>query len=152
MSRAVEIAADICRRVEGFRAAPYLCPAGVATIGYGATRYPDGRPVTLADPPISPSQAEQLLVDQLAANYYPGVLRICPPLAAQPAERRAAVLDFAYNLGLGALRVSTLARLIRAQAWPEAATQFGRWVRGGGRILPGLVIRRAIERQLFVGG
>ena len=43
MSGALDIAAALCREFEGFRAAPYLCPAGVPTVGYGATYYADGR-------------------------------------------------------------------------------------------------------------
>jgi GH24 family phage-related lysozyme (muramidase) len=52
---AVELAAALCRRFEGFFSHPYLCPAGVPTIGYGATYYEDGRKVTLRDPPITES-------------------------------------------------------------------------------------------------
>jgi len=43
----LELAAELCRRFEGYRAKPYLCPANVATIGYGSTYYADGRKVTL---------------------------------------------------------------------------------------------------------
>lgn len=50
---AVVTVAALCRRFEGFYAAPYLCPAGVPTIGFGATYYEDGRRVTLRDPPIN---------------------------------------------------------------------------------------------------
>ena len=42
----LELAAALCRQFEGFRSKPYLCPAGIATIGYGSTYYSDGRKVT----------------------------------------------------------------------------------------------------------
>ena len=48
----LQIAAELCKQFEGFRAKPYLCPAGIPTIGYGSTYYADGRKVTLQDEPI----------------------------------------------------------------------------------------------------
>lgn len=46
---------------EGFSSTPYIPTAGdVPTIGHGSTRYEDGRPVRLTDPPITPARAEQL--------------------------------------------------------------------------------------------
>ena len=50
---AVQIASVLCRRFEGLFLRPYLCPAGVPTIGYGATYYRDGRRVKLSDPAIT---------------------------------------------------------------------------------------------------
>jgi lysozyme len=43
---------NIIRECEGFRSKPYRCPAGIPTIGYGSTRYADGRCVKLTDDPI----------------------------------------------------------------------------------------------------
>jgi lysozyme len=60
-----------------------------------------------------------------------------------------AIVDFAYNLGVGALQTSTLRRKINAQDWEGAREQLMRWVRGGGRILPGLVKRREAESLLM---
>ena len=54
----LELAAALCRQFEGYRAKPYLCPANVATIGYGSTYYADGRKVTLEDPPMDEPTAE----------------------------------------------------------------------------------------------
>ena len=59
----------------------------------------------------------------------------------------AALTSFAYNVGLGNLRGSTLLRLINAGT-PDS-TQFLRWVYASGRILPGLVKRRQAEKSLF---
>lgn len=145
-AEAVEIAAALCRRFEGFRSAPYLCPAGVGTIGFGATRYADGRPVLLTDPPISLESAERLLRLQLEREYLPAVLVLCPG-ATEPA-RLAALIDFAFNLGAGALRASTLRRRVNAGDWESVPGELRRWVRGGGRVLPGLVKRRAAEAAL----
>jgi lysozyme len=144
----LSIAIALCKEFEGFRAKPYLCPASVATIGYGTTRYSTGRAVSLDDPPVTRQQAETLLLDQLRNDYLPGVLRACPGLVAHPA-RLNAVVDFAYNLGVGRLQTSTLRRKLNMEDWEGAKEQLMRWTRGGGRVLPGLVRRRQAESRLL---
>jgi lysozyme len=145
MSPAV-IAARLAKRFEGLSLTPYLCPAGVATIGYGSTRYEDGTAVTLVDPPITQDRARALLLRQICVDYLPAVVRLCP--GADTPERAAALTDFAYNLGVGALRSSTLRRKVNAGQWGEVPEQLGRWVYGGGRRLRGLVRRRQAEAEL----
>jgi lysozyme len=144
----LEIAAELCRRFEGYRAKPYLCPAGVATIGYGSTYYADKRKVSLDDAPMDEPTARALLMVELEHTYLPGVLRNCPILATD--ERRCnAIVDFAYNLGIGRLQTSTLKRKINAQDWAGAQEQIMLWTRGGGKVLPGLVKRRLAEKLLL---
>lgn len=140
----LSIAAMLCKQFEGFRARPYICPAGVPTIGYGSTYWPDGRRVSLTDSAIEKAQAEWMLLRDLERTYLPGVLRMCPKLAAD-SKRCNAILDFSYNLGIGRLQTSTLRRKINAQDWPAAAQELQKWVRGGGKVLPGLVSRRKAE-------
>lgn len=144
----LDLAASLCRTFEGFLARPYLCPAGVPTIGYGATYYPSGHRVTLQDPLITRDYAEQLLLHQLREEYLPGVLRCCPNLVAHP-RRLNAIVDFAFNLGVGRLQTSTLRRKILEEDWDGAKRELRRWVRGGGRVLPGLVRRREAEVELM---
>lgn len=146
---AIDVAAALCRRFEGFRGRPYLCPAGVPTIGYGATHYLDGRRVQLTDPPISQEAAERLLKRQLERDYLPAVLRLCPSLAGESAERLAAIIDFAFNLGDNRLRASTLRRRINAGEWALVPAELRKWVIGGGRVLRGLVLRREAEAVLI---
>jgi lysozyme len=142
------IAAELCKRFEGFRSKPYLCPAGIATIGYGSTYYADGRKVTLQDAWVSEQQASDLLMHELSHTYLPGVLRLCPVLAND--ERRCnAIVDFVYNLGVGRLQTSTLRRKINAQDWDGAKEELMKWTRGGGKVLPGLVKRRQAEVSLL---
>lgn len=142
------IAAELCKRFEGFRSKPYLCPAGIATIGYGSTYYADGRKVTLQDAWVSEQQASDLLMHELKHTYLPGVLRLCPMLAND--ERRCnAIVDFVYNLGVGRLQTSTLRRKINAQDWDGAKEELMKWTRGGGKVLPGLVKRRQAEVSLL---
>ena len=142
------IATRLCKEFEGFRSRPYICPAGVPTIGYGSTRYPDGRRVTLDDAPITKADAEALLAAQLQGEFLPAVLRLCPPLVAHPAALNA-IVDFTYNLGAGRLQTSTLRRRINQGDWDGARDQLMRWTRGGGRVLPGLVRRRQAEATLL---
>ena len=144
----LDIAAALCKQFEGYKGKPYLCPAGVATIGYGSTYYADGRKVALTDAPMSEPDAAALLLQELHHTYLPGVLRQCPILLTD--ERKCnAIVDFVYNLGLGRLQTSTLKRKINQQDWDAAQEQLMLWTKGGGRVLPGLVKRRAAESALL---
>ena len=144
----LELAAELCRRFEGYRAKPYLCPAGVATIGYGSTYYADGRKVTLEDPPMDEPTARALLMIELEHTYLPGVLRNCPGLITD-VRKCNAIVDFCYNLGTGRLQTSTLKRKINANDWEGAKEQLMLWTRGGGKVLPGLLKRRTAECALL---
>lgn len=146
---AADVAAALCRRFEGFYSRPYLCPAGVPTIGYGATHYMNGRRVQLTDLPISRDAAERLLLLQIERIYLPAVLRQCPGLAGESPGRLAAIIDFTFNLGEGRLRQSTLRRRIKDGRWPDVPGELEKWVIGGGVVLRGLVIRRRAEADLI---
>lgn len=129
----------LIRRFEGCRLEPYLCPAGVWTCGWGSTGldvFP-GRAWTQA-------YADARL-DQDAVRFARGASALCPGLEG---DRLAAVADFAYNLGLGRLKASTLRRRLNAGDWSGARAELKKWVRGGGRVLPGLVLRREAEAAL----
>jgi len=144
----LELAASLCRQFEGFRSKPYLCPAGIPTIGYGSTYYSNGQKVTLNDHPMSQEDANDLLMAELQHTYLPGVLRNCPILATD--ERKCnAVTSFVYNLGIGRLQTSTLKRKINAQDWEGAKEELMKWSKGGGKVLPGLLKRRQAECNLM---
>ena len=145
-TQALEILMPVLERFEGLRLRPYLCPAGVPTIGVGSTRYEDGRPVSLTDPPITRARALEIAQHQLEREYLPRVLELCPGI--DTSRRLAALTDFAYNLGTGALRASTLRRRVLAGRWDLVPGELRKWVRGGGRVLPGLVARREAECRL----
>jgi len=142
----ISIAVSLCMFFEGFRAKPYLCPAGVATIGYGTIRYPDGSPVTLFDDPITKNQAKKLLIHQLKTDYVPVVLRLVQNLTIPQLN---ACIDFAYNLGTSALQNSTFRRKLNSGDISGARIEIMRWVYGGGKRLPGLVARRQQDRGLL---
>lgn len=146
--KASEDCFDLIKSFEGFRAHPYRCPAGIPTIGYGSTRYADGRRVSMADPPITEQHAAELLRDTLS-GYEEEVSRyVAVPLTQGQYD---ALVDFAYNAGAQNLRTSTLLRQLNAGNYSGAADEFLKWVHGGGKTLPGLVRRREAERRMFVG-
>lgn len=147
MNDVLAVVVPLLERFEGLYLKPYLCPAGVPTIGLGSTRYLDGRLVRLTDPPITRGHAYALAKDQLRREYLPAVLALCP--GAGNTERIAALTDFAYNLGTTALRGSTLRKRVNEQDWEAARRELLRWTRGGGRVLPGLVSRRRAEAALI---
>ncbi len=147
IEQAVRIVAALCIKFEGVYLRPYLCPAGVPTIGVGATFYEDGRKVSLKDPPISRERAIQLLHFHIRRHFLPKTVRLCP--GADTPARVAALCDFAFNLGHGALAGSTLRRKVNAGEWEEARVQILRWTRAGGRVLRGLVRRRQAEEALL---
>lgn len=131
------------------RAAPYLCPANKWTIGWGATFGLDGKVVTAQSEPITREQGERLLAGQLVM-FHRGVVNLIKPGVELNANQIGALTSFAFNLGLGRLRSSTLLKRINGGNLDAAAVEFPKWVYGGGRVLPGLVKRRRSEIELFL--
>ena len=130
----------LIRRFEGCELRAYLCPAGVWTIGWGSTG-PDVRPGDV----WTQAQADARMQAD-ALRFAKGTLALCPSLRGNDL---CAIADFAYNLGLGRLKTSTLRRKINAGQMEAVAGELAKWTRGGGRVLPGLVRRRAAEAALF---
>jgi len=147
-AKALTIVRALCARWEGIRLKPYLCPAAVPTIGIGSTAYEDGTRVTLKDAPISLVRAYALLDLMLVGIYMPAARKLCPP-CMWDANMQAALSDFAYNLGCTRLAGSTLRRKINAGDIDGAKRELAKWVWGGGKKLPGLVLRRAAEAALL---
>lgn len=132
----------LIRRFEGCRLVPYLCPAGVWTCGWGSTGVG-----------VVPGQAwSQEYADQRmredADHFARSTLALCPGLEG---NRLSVIADFAYNVGLGALKGSTLRKRVNAGMDDAVPTELAKWVRGGGRVLPGLVKRRAAEAAIWSG-
>jgi lysozyme len=146
-------AVPLIRHFEGLALEAYVDPVGVVTIGYGTTRYPDGRAVQLGDR-ISAEQADDLLAHSLTVQYAPEMLEAIPPARFYSPRQQAALISFTYNVGSGALRSSSLRRRLLAGEDPQQviAEELPRWCRGGDRELPGLVRRRAAEVALFRAG
>jgi len=144
---AIEVAQALIRRWEGCYLRPYLCPAGVPTIGYGATYYEDGTRVALTDDPISKERAEALLVWMVKTKYLPPVLKLCPGI--DNPDRLAAIIDFTFNLGATNLKVSTLRKRINKGEWEKVPKELRKWVWAGGKKLKGLMKRREAEIKLL---
>ena len=132
---------DLIRRFEGLRLDAYRCPAGIWTIGYGHTGSDVREGLT-----ITPLIAGTFLRADVG-RFGEGVER-CAGLCTQ--GQFDALVSFAFNLGLNALRVSTLLKLHRLGQHKLAAAEFSRWVHAGGKELPGLVRRRAAEAVLYL--
>ena len=157
----LDVAVALCKQFEGLHRLgkdgliyPYICPAGYATIGWGTVYKPDGSKITMEHPPITREVADAWPMDELRRVCAPAVMRQCPELFAWSVTNgnwRAfcAIADFTYNLGTGRLQTSTLRRKLRALDWDGAKEQLSLWVRGGGKVLPGLVKRRAAEIALL---
>ena len=145
-----QAAIDLAKRFEGFcrvpksdpdRAYPYVCPAGFWTIGYGHL-------CDATHPPITMEEGEAYLAADMAIALN-ATLRYCPMLATEPEGRLAAIVDFTFNLGATRLHASTLRRRINQRDWLGAEQELLRWVYAGGRVLPGLVLRRKAESILI---
>lgn len=128
--------------------APYPCPANVPTLGVGTTVWPDGRKVSLRDAPINREKCEELLAFDIGRRYAPGVDSLKLPWKHE--NMRSACISFAYNVGTGGFKRSTLAHFIKNKEYEKAANEFLKWNRGGGRVLNGLTRRRVAERKLFL--
>ncbi len=132
----------LIKRFEGLRLTAYKCPADVPTIGYGSTG-----PHVRMGMTITEAEAEKLLTDDLE-RFERGVARVGGTMTP---GQFSALVSFAFNLGLGALGTSTLLKRHLAGDYAGAAEQFGRWVKAGGRMLQGLITRRAAEAALYRG-
>lgn len=134
-------AVDLIKQFESFRATPYLCPAGKLTIGFGTTRCvrPDMR--------VTEVEAEQMLCADLAVVESCLANEVSVPLSQHQTD---ALCSFVYNVGPGAFCTSTLLKRLNAGDYRDAADEFLRWDRSGGKILPGLTRRRRAERSLFL--
>lgn len=119
----------------------YLCPAKVPTIGWGCT---EGVSLGMR---WSAAEAESGLRRELA-KFEAGVSRLVTVEINQ--NEFDALVSFSYNVGLGALQKSSLLKKLNAGDRAGAAAAFGLWNKGGGKVLNGLVARRAREAALFL--
>lgn len=101
----------------------------------------------MSDLPIDEDTALVYLHNELQKSMS-GALRYCPILSTDEGKL-AAIIDFCYNLGIGRLQQSTLRRRINQQNWNSCKTELLRWVFAGGKKLPGLIRRRALEATFF---
>jgi lysozyme len=132
---------DLIKRFEGVKLRAYRCPAGVLTIGVGSTKGVHAGMV------ITQAEADERLRDDLQDAEEAVERLVKVPLNE---NEHAALVSLVFNIGAGAFGHSTLLRLLNGHERIAATAQFKRWNRGGGKVLPGLVKRRAAETALFV--
>lgn len=139
---------DLITRFEGFESKPYLCSAGVPTIGYGSTYYADGTKVQLNDDKVlTKDDAIELLKANIVKFEDVVNNNIDVPLNQKQFD---ALVSFAYNVGVNAFRDSTLLKKLNNEDYIGAADEFLRWNKIGSKISRGLTARRVAERALFL--
>jgi lysozyme len=157
--RTTERGLALIREFEGLRLAGYVCPAGVATIGYGhteaaggAVRYKDGTSASkvIVGRAITKAEAERILAADID-RFEDGVERAIGPamLARLSPHQFDALVSLAFNIGLGAFGRSTVLKRIKAGRFDMVPAAIMMWVKAGGKTLPGLVRRRRAECALW---
>jgi len=141
----LEIAAQEIKRHEGCKLTAYLDPATGGdpwTIGYGATGSDIEKGTVWTQ-----EQAEEDLLGRLhtLGDRIDAVTHV--PLND---NQKAAICSFVYNVGIGNYKGSTMLRLINNGDFDGAAAEFDKWNKAAGKVLPGLVTRRAEESKLFL--
>lgn len=133
----------ILKECEGLELKAYKCPAGVWTIGYGCTK--GVRPGMS----ITEAEAEAFLRKELT-EFEELVERVLGHIPLND-NQFSALVSITYNCGPKTIEQgSTIRRKLEARDYQGAAEGFLLWNKGGGRVLPGLVKRREMERKLFL--
>ncbi|MDN8030074.1 lysozyme [Burkholderia multivorans] len=142
---------SIVPKFEGLELVARADPIGIITACYGDTKN------VRADQRFTPAECRARLEQRLIEHAEP-VLK-CTPVLKGHTYQLAAAVSFAYNVGAGAYCGSTTAKRFNAGDWKGACRAMNesdsgkqQWVTAGGRVLPGLVKRRAEERALCERG
>ena len=137
---------DLMHEFEGCKLTAYLCPANIWTIGWGNTRFEDGTPVKQGDS-ITQERANSLFLN-IVKVFETGVRNLV--ISKINENQFSALVCFAYNVGLGNLKTSTLLRFVNENPNnPEIKNQFLRWNKAKGKELSGLTRRRLAESNLY---
>lgn len=138
--RTDEAGVTLIKNYEGLHLTPYLCPSRVWTIGYGHTR------TVRAGLVITAEEADRLLDEDLRL-----VERAVQRLVTVPLNDNqfAALVSFAFNVGIANFEQSTLLRLLNRGWYEQVPAQLMRWNRANGEVLGGLSRRRAAEGRLW---
>jgi lysozyme len=140
---------DLIKRFEGWRSNAYVDPATGGepiTIGYGHTSAA-GPPKVKLGMKISQEEGEAILRKDLEAVEETVRKAVTVPLNE---NQYGALVSFAFNLGGGNFRKSTLLKKVNAKDWAGAAAEFARWNKAAGKVMKGLTTRRAAEAELFL--
>jgi len=133
---------------EGFRAEAYKDPVGVWTIGFGHTSAA-GEPAVAGGLKVTREEAE-IILKRDVENFATGVA--AKVTAALDDAQFSALVSFAYNVGLANFAKSSVLAAVNKGDLAAVPRRLQMWTKAGGRVLPGLVKRRAAEAALFVSG
>jgi lysozyme len=138
----------LIRKFEGLRTGAYRDAAGVWTIGYGHT--------SMAGPPrvgrgmkITRAEAASILARDVAGFAEGVASHVRVPISD---SQFSALVSFAYNVGLENFRKSSVLRAVNDNDCCAVPRRLSLWVKAGGKVLPGLIKRRAAEGALFMQG
>lgn len=136
----------LIKRFEGLKLRAYLCPAGLPTIGYGSTFYEDGSKVKLGDV-ITIDRADKLLFNTVAE--FEKLVKAAIGRDVND-NQLGALTSFAFNVGMGNFRKSTLRKMVIANPNnPAIRAEFQKWVKANNVVLKGLQARRNAESDLY---
>ena len=149
---------DMIIHHEGCKLRPYQCPALLWTVGVGHVIDPNHARVPLAerkalaipsgwDRVLTMGEVDEILAKDLA-RFESGVQRLCP--SGLTPGRFGALVSFAFNVGLGNLQNSTLRMKHNRGEFEDAAEEFLKWNKAGGKELKGLTNRRKDEKALYL--
>lgn len=136
---------DLICSFEGLKLKAYDDGVGVTTIGYGTTRYPNGKSVQYGDQ-CSIEQAKSYMQFDLNRFEQAVSRAIQVPLSQNQFD---ALVSLAYNIGINAFQNSTLLKRLNTLDYIAAGQQFDVWIKASGKTVQGLVNRRAVEKALF---
>ena len=136
----------LLEQFEGLRLEAYLDSAGIATIGFGTIKYPNGSKVKLDDK-VTKAQAKEYKLHDLKEFENTVNTSVKVPLTQNQYD---ALVSLSYNIGSGAFKNSTLLKKLNASDYKGAAEQFLVWNKVNSKRVQGLVNRREAERNLFL--
>lgn len=143
---------EVTKESEGWRDRLYNDVAGFCTIGYGhlikRSRCDGSEPTDWQDG-ITEPEGEGLLVTDMKDAQIAVMLAVTTKLTD---TQYAALCDFVFNVGAGNFRKSKLLLVVNAAQHDQVANQLLRWVKAGGKEVPGLVNRRKREIELYYQG
>jgi lysozyme len=132
---------NLITKYEGLRLQAYKCSADILTIGYGHTAGVSANDVITEEDALFFLRQDVAETERAVSQYVHVLLT---------QNQFDALVSFAFNVGVGNFRTSTLLKKLNAGDDDGAIREFGRWIHAGGKTLPGLVRRREAERALFL--
>ncbi len=151
MSNPTKVSDNCIRMIkhhEGVRQQPYQDPIGLWTVGVGHL-IGDGKKLPKEwNKTFTMEEVDNILKADLA-RFERGVNTLIP-ITRLTQNQFDALVSFSFNVGLGNLQASTLRQKLNRGDYEGAGNEFPKWRKAGGKVLPGLVRRRADEKNLFM--